>query len=295
MASRVGNGIHDTIPPAAQEFLRDQLFVVVGFAHDGDNNGDDGAVWASFLWGQAGFMRAESQTQVRIDAFPLASDPLFGALRNAGTGGLAVGLLAIEPATRRRMRINGRAYLAGSGGDGIIVHAGEVYANCPKYIQKREPILFSDAPQNTVAVLSNALTPEQQKWVSGADTFFIASAHPLRGTADASHRGGNPGFVHVQNNGSVLMWPDYSGNAMFNTLGNLAVNANAGLLFADFGTGRTLQITGQAEILWDAAQSAAFPGAERAVSLRVHHVIETQAAFPLRAALVEYSRFNPPI
>ena len=288
MASRVGNGIHAAIPEAAQDFLRDQLFVVVGFADKTTT------VWASFLWGQAGFMRAETNTTVRIDALPHPTDPFFAALRNAGESGLAVGLLAIEPATRRRMRLNGRAFLED---DGLFVHAGEVYANCPKYIQKRDQAAFDavSGRMKAVSTLSSALSDAQQKWIANTDTFFIASAHPARETADASHWGGNPGFVHVESDGRVLTWPDYSGNAMFNTLGNLAVHPQAGLLLADFTTGRTLQITGQTEILWDAQQIALFPGAERAVSLSVKAVRETNAAFPLRSHLLEYSRFNPPI
>ena len=62
--------------------------------------------------------------------------------------------------------------------------------------------------------------------LGGADTFFIGTTHPARG-ADASHRGGPAGFVRVD--GGALWWPVYSGNNMFNTLGNLAVNPVRGL------------------------------------------------------------------
>jgi hypothetical protein len=48
-----------------------------------------------------------------------------------------------------------------------------------------------------------------------------------------------------------LAFPDYSGNRMFQTLGNLAVNPRAGLLFVDWETGSTLQLTGRAQIIWD--------------------------------------------
>ena len=82
-----------------------------------------------------------------------------------------------------------------------------------------------------------------------ADTFFVASAHPRRGT-DVSHRGGDPGFVRMLDD-HTLRVPDYAGNSMFNTLGNLHVNPRAGLLFVDFDRWRTLQLTGTATIRFD--------------------------------------------
>ena len=57
------------------------------------------------------------------------------------------------------------------------------------------------------------------------DVLFIATAHATRG-ADASHRGGNPGFIEVLD-GKTVRIPDYAGNSMFNTLGNLVVNPAA--------------------------------------------------------------------
>ena len=104
-----------------------------------------------------------------------------------------------------------------------------------------------------------ALTAKQQDWIQKADTFFVATAHPFRG-ADASHRGGQPGFVAVVD-AQTLIWPDYSGNMMFNTLGNIVSNPKSGLLFLDFDTGRTLQLTGAAEIVWEPAEVARFAGA----------------------------------
>ena len=84
----------------------------------------------------------------------------------------------------------------------------------------------------------------------GADTFFLGTTNPERGS-DTSHRGGAPGFVRVD--GDRLWWPDYPGNNLFNSFGNLAVDPEAALLFFDFDTGRTLQLSGTAEVDWDAA------------------------------------------
>ena len=89
--------------------------------------------------------------------------------------------------------------------------------------------------------------------------------------------------------------PDYPGNNMFNTFGNLAVNPAAGLLFVDFERGATLQLTGTADVLWEREHLAAFPGAERAVRFRVAEALERPHATTLRWRLVERSPFNPPL
>ncbi|MGE3914031.1 MAG: pyridoxamine 5'-phosphate oxidase family protein, partial [Chloroflexota bacterium] len=136
-----------------------------------------------------------------------------------------------------------------------------------------------------------ALTADQRQWIERVDTVFIASAHP-EGGADASHRGGRPGFVRVQDDGRLL-FPDYGGNTMFNTLGNILANPSAALLLVDFEIGATLQLTGQADVIWDAEQIAEFVGAERLVAFDIDEVIEIVGASPLRSRLVSYSPYNP--
>ena len=107
-----------------------------------------------------------------------------------------------------------------------------------------------------------------------------------------SHRGGNPGFVTVAGP-DTLVWPDYLGNMMFNTLGNIATNPQAGLLFLDFDIGSTLQLSGQASIVWDSPQIEAYQGAERLLSFRVGQAIEVANKLPLRWEFEGYSPFNP--
>jgi len=72
-----------------------------------------------------------------------------------------------------------------------------------------------------------------------------------------------------------IIWPDYAGNKMFNTLGNIVANPRAALLFLDFEGNRTLQLAGRAEIVWDKAQVAPYEGAERLLVFEVEQVIET--------------------
>src|SRR5260370_2360405 len=84
--------------------------------------------------------------------------------------------------------------------------------------------------------------------VVATDVLFVATGHPQRG-ADASHRGGNPGFVEVVD-ANTLRIPDYSGNSLFNTLGNLLVDPRYGMLIPNFQSGRMLQLTGTAKVTW---------------------------------------------
>jgi hypothetical protein len=292
MASRIGASIHDIIPPVAEEFLARRRWVVLATTDAA------GRPWASVLSGAPGFISVvqggksgndgsnppATPAAVRLDATPAPGDPLAA---NLGTTEF-VGLLAIDLATRRRIRINGRPEPAGAGG--ILVRADQVYANCPKYIQRRaESGGVSEALAAEVN-RSSALSVAHRRWIAEADTFFIATVNPGEG-ADASHRGGLPGFVRLE--GDRLIWPDYQGNMMFNTLGNIVANPRAGLLFPDFATGSTLQVTGRASIDWDPAHASNVPGAERLVQLTVEEVVEIRAALPDRFELLDYSPHLP--
>ena len=70
-------------------------------------------------------------------------------------------------------------------------------------------------------------------------------------------------------------------------------NPRAGLIFWDFDTGSTLQLSGQASIIWDAAQIAEYKGAERLLSYQIEQVIEIKDKLPLRWQFESYSPFNP--
>jgi uncharacterized protein len=294
MARRIGNSIRRSIPAAAQEFLSGQPMLVVASLDA------DGRVWASLLAGPQGFARALDEQTVSIEARPAAGDPLGDNLRT----GAQIGLLAIEPATRRRMRLNGVIAAPSAGTDGepgaglaLRLQTRQVYSNCHKYIQAREwtappgSNAGDDLGARPVIVRRCAVTLDQQRWIEHADTFFIASVHP-EGGADASHRGGLPGFVRIQDE-RRLLFPDYAGNTMFNTLGNIVANPSTGLLFVDFESGTTLQLTGRAEVIWDAGLTATFAGAERVVAFDVDEVVEMADAYSLRSRFLGYSPFNP--
>ncbi|HEU0256518.1 MAG TPA: pyridoxamine 5'-phosphate oxidase family protein, partial [Microbacteriaceae bacterium] len=135
------------------------------------------------------------------------------------------------------------------------------------------------------------LSAAQIETIRKANTFFIGTSHP-DGPADASHRGGEPGFIEVDSP-HLLRWPDYNGNAMFMTLGNISLNPSVGLLFPDWDTGGLLQVSGRAQIDWDPASAARLVGAERVVDFQVDAVQETRHALPTRWSPARLSRYNP--
>jgi predicted pyridoxine 5'-phosphate oxidase superfamily flavin-nucleotide-binding protein len=277
-ASRVGASIHAEIPPLAKYFLAEQPFIFVASVDK------KGQVWPFLLTGEIGFAKAVDGNTLQIK--PDSIDELL--VENLQTND-QIGILAIEFETRRRMRINGRAWVAG---EIIFIQTEEVFSNCPKYIQARvwEWNEVKSKTENAISA-SSELTENQMVFIRQADTFIIASYHQ-RGGADASHRGGNPGFIQVKDP-QQLIFPDYSGNMMFQTLGNLQLNPNCGLLFYDFSNGRILQLTGKAKINWDREQLRDFAGAERMIEFELIEVRESRIQTNLSWNFVENSPFNP--
>ncbi|MFF1295553.1 MULTISPECIES: pyridoxamine 5'-phosphate oxidase family protein [unclassified Streptomyces] len=270
-ADHVGQAIGEGVKPVAAAFLELQPLLVLGAADP-----STGRVWASPLSGAPGFVRATGPHRMSVAGGVPETDPLATALTTPGT---PVGTIALDPRTRRRMRLNGRLRPTARG---FAVEAEKVFANCPKYLQRRHSYEVVGDRRRGVAVRGGELGPGQAEFISAADTFFMATVH-FGTAAEASHRGGNPGFVHVDSR-RELSWRDYPGNSMFLTLGNLAADPRAGLLFLDWTSGTTLQLTGEAHTEF---------GTERRVRFTVTEVVQTPSAVPLRWSAPEYSPANP--
>lgn len=281
-AARLASMIQPRLDAAFAAFLATQPFVVVASATA------DGRVWASMLVGPPGFVRVPAPDRVVIAAAPDGGHPLGGL---GSGGGTPVGILAIDPPSRGRIRLNGVARVVP---DGIEIAVREVFGNCPKYIQRRHPVAIDTDRRPGRPAMGDALDADQRSVIAAADTCFVASLHPERG-ADASHRGGRPGFMSVAPDGRSLTLPDYRGNNMFQTLGNLTVSPAVGLLVVDWGTGRALYLTGSASIDWDGPRLADWPGAERLVDVAIDRVVDRPGASPLTWELVEAHRLNPEV
>ncbi|MBD0709683.1 MULTISPECIES: pyridoxamine 5'-phosphate oxidase family protein [unclassified Streptomyces] len=271
----------DVIEPPFAHFLDSQRMLFVGGIDAG------GSLWTSLVTGDAGFVIPVDRHHLVIAGLPAPGDPLEHAFDAPGH----IGMVAVEPHTARRIRLNG---IAQRQGDVLYFRAGQVLGNCPKYIQRRDLLDTSGtrSPEPALAGIRDDLDPEQQRWISRADTFFIASHSPDHG-ADASHRGGAPGFVTV--GPRRLSWPDYVGNSFYMTLGNMHLNPACGLLFLDWEEGHTLQLTGRASVDWDPQRAATVPGALKFIDFDIERVIEIRHASPLRWALAAASPFNPPL
>ncbi|MFE7171522.1 pyridoxamine 5'-phosphate oxidase family protein [Streptomyces sp. NPDC057616] len=272
VADHVGRAIGAGIKPVAAAFLELQPLLVLGAADP-----STGAVWASPLAGAPGFVRATGPQQVSVTGGVGPADPLAEALATEGT---PVATIALDPGTRRRMRLNGRLRPTARG---FAVTAERVFANCPKYIQRRQSyeVLADSEPGPTTR--SRELSARQREFVESADTFFVATVH--EGRVEVSHKGGNPGFVRT-GSATELSWRDYPGNSMFLTLGNIASDPRAGLLFLDWETGAVLQLTGEARTEFD-------EDGEARVRFVVTRAVQTPSAVPLRWSAPEYSPANP--
>jgi predicted pyridoxine 5'-phosphate oxidase superfamily flavin-nucleotide-binding protein len=275
--------ILDHMPDQHREFYASLPFVLLG-AVDAQ-----GRPWASIVAGRPGFMSSPDPRSLEIGAEPLFGDPLNGTLKP----GAEIGILGIQPETRRRNRLTGRVRSAGP--EGISIDISQTFGNCPQYIQTRAVELRSgiDTPQMARPVTeSDKFEDNVRALIERSDTLFIATAY-LEGPdtaahgADVSHRGGKPGFVRVEDDRTLVL-PDFSGNLHFNTVGNILLNPKAGFLFVDFDSGDLVYMTGKAEIVWDSEEIAAFAGAERMIRFRAEKVIRVEGSLPLRFDFGEY-------
>lgn len=231
----------------------------------------EGRPWASFALGAPGFVNAIAPERLQVEV--AARQPLANALLEQAP----LGLLGIDLARRRRVRVNGRAATCGEAG--FQLQIDQVFGNCPQYITPRPSIAAANMTAATeLRRESSLLSPAAHACIEQADTCFIASASsafPTRGDpregVDVSHRGGPPGFVQVRDDAGAthLLLPDYAGNNAFNTLGNLLRYPRAGLLFPQFQSGDLLHLTCQTELVLEGPLLAAFPEAKRLVTLRV--------------------------
>ncbi|HEY4097601.1 MAG TPA: pyridoxamine 5'-phosphate oxidase family protein [Baekduia sp.] len=267
-----------SLPEGIDWFLAEQPWIVVGAADDEDR------MWATILYGAPGFVSAPDERTLQIAARPPAGDALAAALARPAD----VGALVIETARRLRLRLNGRSEPADGG---LRIALEEVYGNCPKYITGRAVADLVDAPAHPRRTVDDALDDRARALLAAADTMFVATRARQYG-ADVSHRGGNPGFLQASDPHTIT-WPDYQGNNMFNTFGNLELDPHLGLTLADPDSGTTLQVSGTAQVVWDAERLADIPGAQRLVELTVHRTVLLEQAAPLRWTVVRPAR-NPP-
>lgn len=276
--------IRDHLPDQHRDFYAALPFLLVGSVDDQERP------WASIVTGPPGFVSTPEDRTLAVAARPPFGDPLLATLKP----GAPIGILGIQPETRRRNRLTGR--IAAVRSDGFSVAVCQTFGNCPQYIQTRTTTPRPDAvpPDRARPVVrAERFDTASRALIERSDTLFVATFYSdgrnavSRG-ADVSHRGGKPGFVRVEDD-RTFVFPDFAGNYHFNTVGNIALNPRAGFLFVDFDTGDLLYMTGNADIVWDGKQVKAFAGAERLIRFKLQALIRVQAGLPLNFAFGEYS------
>lgn len=290
VAQRNAAMIADTVVTGARGFIAKQ-FMVVASSVDAQ-----GRVWSSLLFGAPGFVQADDGRTIFIRVPADArdgGDPLWRNLAN----GKGVGLLFIETATRRRYRVNG--WVQSDSAAGITVGVAEAFPNCPQYIQRRHVRQsgMQDGGSQLLdagGALDGAAAETVRAVLSGADTLFVGSNHAVHGP-DASHRGGGAGFAMLLDDGIVRI-PDYHGNGMFNTLGNIESDPRAGLLVPDFAGKRLLQLSGRATIRWDQPDPMGLSGGTgRFWDLQVEQWVLRSAPQQAEWEYLDASPFNPAV
>jgi predicted pyridoxine 5'-phosphate oxidase superfamily flavin-nucleotide-binding protein len=134
---------------------------------------------------------------------------------------------------------------------------------------------------------------EDRAFIERMDMFFLATAD-AEGRPQCSYKGGDPGFVRVLDP-HTLAFPNYDGNGMYLSMGNLLVNPHVGLLFIDFTAARPsrLRVNGTASIDDDDPLKPSWPGAQFVVRVHANEVFPNCPRYIHRMALVERSRFVP--
>ncbi|KAI1304041.1 hypothetical protein F5Y03DRAFT_384939 [Xylaria venustula] len=227
--------------------------------------------------------------------------------------------LSVDLETRDRVKLAGR-FIAGSAvrtAPGVAnlqmaFAVEEALGNCPKYLNKKHIVPHVPTPELVPGPESPVddglpLPREAVELIEKTDLFFIASKHG-GGSMDVNTRGGAPGFLRISRNrateansdgaddgGVVLVYPEYSGNRLYQTLGNLNEDPVAGIVVPDFDTGNVLYLTGRTTTLVAERAAAYMPRAKLAVRIDVTEARFVRGGLPFRGSVIDYSPYNPPV
>lgn len=240
--------IRELMPQQHRDFFESLTMMFIGYTNF------QSQTCASVLFGDRGFVSSPDPSVLVINL-----QYSIGDFTNQSVNiGDRIGLLGLEFDSRRRNRIN--VIVTDINQKTMTVKVLQSFGNCPKYIQPKTWGLNPNYNGSSLIAevqldskISTDITIKQM--IANADTFFIASCFDdgeqlnNRGT-DISHRGGEAGFVEINESGQLLV-EDYYGNGFFNTIGNLLLNPIASLLFFDAKLGHAIQLTVSAEILWN--------------------------------------------
>lgn len=270
--------IRPFMPDQHREFYTSQPFLAVS-ARD-----SRGMMWATILakGGSTDFITSPDPFTLTIDAMQLPGDALQDALKD----GDDIGVLGIEFGAKRRNRVNGRIrrrHISDPSGILIDFQVDQSFGNCPQYIKPRQwwkttpSVILEGAPPRPFQ-RSAALSDLQVDQIKASSTIFVASGYRGEGNSpsygnDVSHRGGPKGWIHVTDSRTIIL-PDFPGNDMYNTLGNIVMDNRVGISVPLFETGGMIQMSGRASIDDDLEHiNEIYPGALRLVVFAIDEVV----------------------
>ena len=141
------------------------------------------------------------------------------------------------------------------------------------------------------AVVGDTIRPHDKAFIERADMFFLATADE-QGRPNCSYKGGDPGFVRVVDEHTIA-FPNYDGNGMYLSMGNVLKNPHVGLLFIDFEHQHRMRLNGEASIDERDPLMAEHPEAQFIVRVRAREVFPNCPRYIHQYRLVARSRFVP--
>ena len=283
LAERRGSMINNQLVEGARAFLARRSEAAVAAA------APDGSLWTSFWCATPGFLRSDDDGEhIEIAVSSIAPDDVVAPLIRAGD---PLGMVVIDFDTRRRLRVNG--IVTSARASVVRLRVRETFGNCIKYIQRRQRAEADGSEQTDSPVVEGtSLDDDRRSHIARIDTLFVGSINPERGL-DVSHRGGEPGFVRVEDERRLRI-PDYAGNSMYQTLGNFESDARGSLALIDFERRRVLSLTGHAAIDFR-SDDARHPtgGTGRYWTFAVDRWIERSLPATVAWRLLDRSPFNP--
>jgi len=140
-------------------------------------------------------------------------------------------------------------------------------------------------------IVHAVFSDDDRTFIEKCPMVFVATAD-AEGRPDCSYKGGLPGFMRVLDE-RTLVFPDYDGNGMYRSWGNLLVNPGVGLLFIDFENQSRLRVNGTASISADDPVRDQFPDAVFIVRMTAEKIFPACPRYIHKMQLVEYSRYAP--
>lgn len=141
------------------------------------------------------------------------------------------------------------------------------------------------------AIVQDSIMPSDKDFIERLDMFFIATVNE-RGHANCSYKAGDPGFVRVLDE-HTLAFPNYDGNGMYLTMGNILTTRQVGLLFIDFENQKRMRLNGEATLHRDDPLMREYPEAQFIVRVRAREVFANCPRYIHKMKLVQRSRFVP--